>query len=86
MVNIDRPSFNAELSSVSEYSSVEKANQYCDSLRTVLDRHSPPYLRIAITHNSISWFGSIRELSIAKRERHQADKKWRNTKLTIFKD
>ena len=28
MANIDRPSFNAELSSVSEFSSVEKANQY----------------------------------------------------------
>ena len=30
MANIDRPSFNAELSSVSEFSSVEKANQFCD--------------------------------------------------------
>ena len=26
------------------------------------------------------------ELFIAKRERRQADRKWRNTKLTIFKD
>ena len=30
MVNIGSPSFIAELSSVSEFSSVEKANQYCD--------------------------------------------------------
>ena len=30
MANIDRPSFIAELSSISEFSSVEKANQYCD--------------------------------------------------------
>ena len=29
MANIDRPPINAELSSVSEFSSVEKANQYC---------------------------------------------------------
>ena len=35
--NIDHPSFIAEPSSVSEFSSVEKANQYCDYLRTVLD-------------------------------------------------
>ena len=28
IVNIDRPSFNAKLSSVSEFSSVEKANQF----------------------------------------------------------
>ena len=30
MANIDRPSFNAELSSVSQFSSVEKESQYCD--------------------------------------------------------
>ena len=30
MANIDRPSFNAELFSVSKFSSVEKANQFCD--------------------------------------------------------
>ena len=30
IANIDRPSFIAELSSVSEFSSVEKASQFCD--------------------------------------------------------
>ena len=41
MTNIDRPSFIAELCSVSEFSSVEKANQFCDFMRTVLDKHAP---------------------------------------------
>ena len=87
IANIDRPSFIAELSSVSEFSSVEKANQFCDFFRTVLDKHAPPSLQKVITHNSSPWFESIRdELFIAKRERRQAEKKWRNTKLTIFKD
>ena len=87
MANIDRPSLTAELSSVSEFSSVEKANQFCDSMHTVLDKHAPPSLRNVITHNSSPWFESIRdELFIAKRERRQAERKWRNTKLTIFKD
>ena len=87
MANVDHPSFNAELSTVSEFSSVEKANQFCDSLRTVLDKHAPTSLRKVITHNSSPWYESIRdELFIAKRERHQAERKWRNTKLTIFKD
>ena len=54
IANIDRPSFIAELSSVSEFSSVEKANQYCDFLRTVLDKHARPSLRKDITHNSSS--------------------------------
>ena len=87
IANIDRPSFIAELSSVSEFSSVENANQFCDFLRTVLDRHAPPSLRKVITHSSSPWFESIRdELFIAKRKRRQAERKWRNTKLTIFKD
>ena len=87
MANIDRPSFNAEISSVSQFSSVEKADQFCDFLRTVLDKHAPPSLRKVIAHNSFPWFESIRdELVMAKRERRQAERKWRNTRLTIFKD
>ena len=85
--NIDRPSIIAELSSVSEFSSVENANQFCNCLRTVIDKHAPPSLRKAVAHNSSPWFELIRdELFIAKRERCQAERKWRNTKLTIFKD
>ena len=87
IANINRPSFIAELSSVSEFSSVEKANQFCDFLFTVLDKHAPPSLRKVITHNTSPWFDSIRdELFMAKRERRQAERKLRNTKLTIFKD
>ena len=52
IANIDRPSFIADLSSVSEFSSVEKANQFCDFLRTVLDKNAPHSLQKVITHNS----------------------------------
>ena len=87
IANIDRPSFIAELSSVSEFSSVENANPFCDFLRTVLDKHAPPSMWKVVTHSSSPWFESIRyELFIAKRERRQAERKWRNTKLAIFKD
>ena len=56
-------------------------------MRTVLDKHAPPSLRNAITHNSSPWIESIRdELLIAKRGRRQAERKWRKTKLTIFVD
>ena len=41
---IDRPSFIAELSGVSQFSSIEKANQVCEYLGTVLDEHAPPSL------------------------------------------
>ena len=68
IAKIDRPSFIAELSGVSEFSSVENANQFFDFLRTVIDKHSPPSLRRVITHNSSPWFKSIRDdLFIAKR-------------------
>ena len=73
IANIDRPSIIAEVSSVSAFSSVENANIFYDSLRTVLDKHAPPSLRKVIAHNSSPWFESIREeLFIAKRERRQA--------------
>ena len=86
IASIDRPSFIAELSSALEFSSVEKAKKFCDFFRTVLDKHAPPSLRNVITHNSSPWLGSIRdELLIAKWERRQAERKWRNTNLTIFK-
>ena len=87
MANIDCPSFIAEHSRFSEFSSVEKANQFCNFLHTVLDKHAPPCLRKVLTRNSSPYFESIRyELFIAKRERCQAERKWRNTKLAIFKD
>ena len=87
MDNIYRPSFIAELSSVSEFSSVEKANQYCDFLCTALHKHAPPSLRKVITHESSPWLKSIRgEFFMAKTERRQAKRKWRNTKLTSIKD
>ena len=77
----------AELSSVSDFSSVEKESQFCDYLRIVLDKHTPPSLQKLITHNSSPWFESIREeFLIAKRERRQAERKWMNAKLTIFKN
>ena len=41
MANTDRPSFIAELSSDTEFSSVEKTKQYCDSMCTVLGKHAP---------------------------------------------
>ena len=40
MASIDRPSSNAEYSSDSEFSSVEKANQYCESLGKVIDKNA----------------------------------------------
>ena len=61
IANTDRPSLIAELSSATEFSAVENANQYCDYLRTVLDKHAPPSKRKVIDHNSYPSFESIRD-------------------------
>ena len=54
---------------------------------TILDKHAPPSLRKVMNRNSSSWFQSIRdELLKVKREKRESGRKWRNTKLTIFKD
>ena len=64
---------------------ISPLHQYYDFLRTVLDKHAPLSLRKVINHNSSPWFESIRdELFIAKIESRQAERKWRNTILTIF--
>ena len=66
---------------------LKNASLFSDFLRTLIDKYAPPSLRKVITHNSSPWFESIRgDLFIAKRKRRQAERKWRNTKLTIFKD
>ena len=49
MANVNRPSFNAEHSSVSASSSVEWVSQFCDFLRTVLDFHAPSSMRKKLT-------------------------------------
>ena len=64
--------------------SVEKANQFSNFLRTALISMRP---FSAEGYNSSPFLETIRdELFIAKREIRQAERKWRNTKLTIFKD
>ena len=58
-----------------------------DFLRTVLDKQAPPSLRKVVNHDSSPWFESITDgLLIAKKERRQAESKWRNTMLAIFND
>ena len=56
IANIGRSSFITELSSVSLLSSVEKANQYSDVLRTVLDMNASSSLRNVKNHNNSTWF------------------------------
>ena len=79
MTNIGRPSFIAELSSDSEFSSVEKTNHCCDFLCTALDKHAPPSLRKVINRSSSILFETIRDERFeAEKERLQAKRKCKN--------
>ena len=68
MANIGYQSFTAEPYSVSELSSVEKANQHCDILCAALNKHTTPSLRKEINHNYSPWFESIRDEPYKQRE------------------
>ena len=61
MANIYHPSFTTELSNASEFSSVEKVNQLCDILHTILDNHAALSLWKVIQNNSSQWFESIKD-------------------------
>ena len=62
MASIDHPSFTAEHSNVSEFSSVRKASQFCDFLRTMLYKDAPNSLQKISNYNSSPWFELIREI------------------------
>ena len=63
------------------------ADQYNVTLLSVLDKHAPAAKSRVTERMSSPWFGLVREdLLEAKRSRRQAERKWRNTNLTVFKD
>ena len=85
---IDRSAFVADLEtelvcighSLSAY-------QYNVTLLSVLDKHAPAAKSRVTERMSSPWFGLVREdLLEAKRIRRQAERKCRNTNLTVFKD
>ena len=87
---VDRSVFAGDLTAglaASPSPSAEHADQYCASLRSVLDRHAPPTKRKVTERPSSPWFSLVsEELLVAKRERRQAERRWRRTGLTVFKD
>ena len=63
------------------------ADQYNVTLLSVLDKHAPAAKSRVTERMSSPWFGLVREdLLESKRIRRQAERKWRNTNLTVFKD
>ena len=66
--------FITEFPNISEFSSVEKAKQFCNFLHTVLGKHASPYLQKAGNGKSYSWFDSTTYVLFrAMKELHQAD-------------
>ena len=84
---IDRSAFVADLGTeLVGIGHSLSADQYNVTLRSVLDKHAPAAKTRVTERMSSPWFGLVREdLLEAKRSRRQAERKWRNTNLTVFK-
>ena len=85
---IDRSAFVADLETeLVGIGHSLSADQYNVTLLSVLDKHAPAAKSRVTERMSSPWFGLVREdLLEAKRSRRQAERKWRNTNLTVFKD
>ena len=85
---IDRSAFVADLETeLVGIGHSLSADQYNVTLLSVLDKHAPAAKSRVTERMSSPWFGLVREdLPEAKRIRRQAERKWRNTNLTVFKD
>lgn len=57
--------------------------QYNSSLLNVLDRHAPEIRRTVTIRQNTKWF--TEEVASMKRERRKAERRWRNTQLTVHK-
>ena len=85
---IDRSAFVADLETeLVGIGHSLSADQYNVTLLSVLDKHAPAAKSRVTERTSSPWFGLVREDMLeAKRIRRQAERKWRNTNLTVFKD
>ena len=85
---IDRSAFERDLET--ELSSLvnPSADCYNATLHSVLDKHAPAAKRKVTNRVSSPWFSLVseEELLQAKRNRRQAEKKWRASGLVIYKD
>ena len=63
---------------------VHLVDVYNDGLRRLLDRHAPPVTRNVRDRPSAPWMTEkIREL---RRRRRQAERRWRETRLTVHRE
>ena len=74
-IRYDGPDLETELVGIGHSLS---ADQYNVTLLSVLDKHAPAAKSRVAECMSSPWFGLVRE--------DQAERKWRNTNLTVFKD
>ena len=88
--SIDRCSFKKDLTSeisASPSPTADNADAYVTSLRAVLDKHAPTAKRTVRDRSSSPWFCVLgNDLLNAKRARRSAERRWRDTGLTIFND
>ena len=84
---IDQTSFQSDVANSLRSLSSPSAKQLFDSLQSVLDKHAPPTLRKVPHRRSTPWYSAIAErLRSLKRDRRQAERQWRRTRLSVHFD
>ena len=75
---------SSKLSNVTELDISEHVEQYNKTLCAVLDSHAPTSTKEVRIRKHSPWYNE--ELSIARRKRRQAERRWNGTKLTVHLD
>ena len=84
--SIDREAFRDDISRTISPASCQSADDLGTALVAVMDNHAPAVLKEIKQTKSDPWYPSIKdELRDAKQRRRQAERKWLNSGLTIFK-
>eukprot|EP00745_Piridium_sociabile_P040659 TRINITY_DN786_c0_g1_i8.p1 TRINITY_DN786_c0_g1~~TRINITY_DN786_c0_g1_i8.p1 ORF type:complete len:1132 (+),score=124.07 TRINITY_DN786_c0_g1_i8:119-3397(+) len=84
LTSIDIETFKADLRT--DLPSEPTPDQLSTVLRAVLDRHAPPTRRPISNRPPSPWYNAVGpELLEAKQERRRAERHWRSTRLTIYK-
>ena len=72
------------LGSATQSNSNDSLGVYNTSLRQLLDRHAPPVTRTVTDRTSASWM--TLEIKLAKVQRRLAERKWRESGLTVHRE
>ena len=84
---IDLIAFRHDVATLAAASSVPSADQLCDHLRSVLDKHAPAAQRKVPQRRSTPWYSAVApDLRALKQKKRQAERQWLRSGLAVHKE